>query len=68
MNRYTNSNDRPAEYITASQLVLRKPNTDCCDCGKEAAEAREDSVWTIWHKVNVYCPMCANNEGIGPDD
>ncbi len=58
----------PVEYISAAELVRRKPSAECCECGREAIEAPESSVWTVWHGIHVYCPKCASDEGIGPDD
>ncbi len=56
-----------ATYITAAQLLHIKPNAECCDCSKEVDGAPEEQIWTIWNKSIIYCPKCANNEGIGPE-
>jgi hypothetical protein len=58
----------PAQHLPAEQLLRRKPNATCCDCGKEAADAKETEVWTIWNDIHIYCPKCARNENVGPDD
>lgn len=56
-----------AQYVTALDLFQKKPNASCCDCKKEAAEAPEQQVWTIWNNKLIYCPDCAKKEGIGPN-
>jgi hypothetical protein len=63
--------NRPAVHVNVGKLVRANPLAECCDCGKEAAEAAEDypeQVWTVWQSIHIYCPTCATNEGIGPDD
>jgi hypothetical protein len=55
-----------AIYLTASELVNRGNNIECCDCCSEADDAPENSIWTIWNNKRIYCPKCAAHENIGP--
>jgi hypothetical protein len=58
----------PAQHIRVADLIKHNPAASCCDCGKEAAEAPQAQVWTIWNGTKIYCPRCASSEGIGPND
>lgn len=58
----------PIEHLRPSALCRKQWRAFCFSCGKEAANATDDAVWTIWAPEMVYCPSCAKDEGIGPDD
>lgn len=58
----------PIEHLRPSALRRKHSRAFCFSCGKEAADAPDDAVWTIWAPEMVYCPSCAKDEGIGPDD
>ena len=58
----------PVQHLKASALVKKQWGAFCCECGKNAADATDDSLWTVWTVEMLYCPKCAKGEGIGPDD
>lgn len=57
-----------AQYLTVSELLRRMPGAACSDCGEDLSDRAESEVWTIWNRTMVYCPQCAHEEGVGPDD
>jgi len=50
--------------MKADGLAKQFPNASCCDCGREVAYASEDQMWAICNEKMVYCPKCAEEEGI----
>jgi hypothetical protein len=56
-----------AEYVSQEQLLQRAELGKCVNCLKLALEGLPGSVWTIWNESIFYCPICAEDEGIGPD-
>ena len=58
----------PIEHLKPSALTRKQWGAFCFECGKKAAEATDDTLWTVWAPDMLYCPSCAKEEGIGPDD
>ena len=58
----------PVKYVKPSALLKQHGHAICANCGKEALGASEDALWTIWTAAMYYCPKCAKDEGIGPND
>jgi hypothetical protein len=58
----------PVQHLKASALVGKRWDAFCFECGTKAAETKDDATWTIWTSDMTYCPVCAKEEGIGPDD
>ena len=58
----------PGEHLKPSALLRKQGRAFCFGCGKKAADATDDALWTIWAPAMVYCQSCAKDEGIGPDD
>ena len=58
----------PVEHLKPSALIRKLWRAFCFECGKKAAEATDDALWTLWTAEMSYCPLCAKEEGIGPED
>jgi hypothetical protein len=58
----------PVQHVKPSVLIQKYPNAACANCRQEAYEDSEDRLWTIWTPAMYYCPTCASDEGIGPND
>ena len=58
----------PVQYLKATTLAPKHRNAFCFECGKNAADTGNEALWTIWMTTMYYCPGCAKDEGIGPDD
>lgn len=54
-----------ARHISAEKLAALVPTASCCDCSREASQAPNSQIWTIWNGSRYYCPACAASEGIG---
>ncbi|MCE3223176.1 MAG: hypothetical protein K0S58_1356 [Nitrospira sp.] len=58
----------PVQHLKASTLVQKDWSAFCFECGARAADAKDETPWTIWTRDMYYCPACAKREGIGPHD
>lgn len=56
------------QHVTAERLKASVPAAGCCDCTNEVDQAPDNEIWTIWNGERFYCPACAHNECIGPND
>ena len=57
-----------ARHLSATDLLQLKPEAECCDCALEVdGSGHEEQIWTIWNGSMIYCPKCAQNEGVGPE-
>jgi len=56
------------KHVTVELLKEKVPTASCCDCTNEVDLAPDNEIWTIWNGTRFYCPECASNECIGPED
>lgn len=50
--------------IRVAALLRRRPGAECCDCAEQAEFRPDDQLWTIYNGSIVYCPRCAEYEGL----
>jgi hypothetical protein len=58
----------PVPHISVATLRTTIPYAFCVQCRKNALDAVEDEIWTIWAPQMIYCPQCAAKRGRAPDE
>lgn len=57
----------PVQRLKASTLALKHQGGFCFGCWQKPTDVSGEALWTIWTATMFYCPTCAKQEGIGPE-